>query len=222
MLNSGRCDLCDSPLASTEDHISTVIEKVEQYLVDYYLPFTTPVYLVSLENGKPLIMRINDELMYYTGTTQKKTDTEKAVDFIFSKEKSDKSDYVHVPTEDLDDCWEYDYDFDHNYMMCCGVRLSDAPTDCYCQVKIYPSDLTDFDLMLREQGDIYTQTAQCHSCAHFYMPKCPAYRELLTEFVRSRTTFSLDPYVKSINGCTNYIHYTQVYVSSKEKQYNGT
>lgn len=223
ILSFGRCDVCDSPLASTEDHVSTIVEKVEQYLVDYYLPFTTPVYLFSQDNGKPLIMRMNDELSYYTGTSQKKTEQQKAVEFIFpDKDKSIKdsdSDYVHIPSETVEDLDSYE--FDYSFMLCCGVRISDAPQDCYCQVKIYPGDLNDFDSVLRTEGDIYTTNANCHDCANFYMPKCPAYRELLTEFVRTRTTFSLAPYVKSINGCTNFIHYTQVFVQGKEQQYNG-
>jgi len=210
----GLCPTCEVPLVHSEDHMSTIVEKVESYLIDNYLPYTTPVYLYSFtDDNLPSIMNISDELRYYTGTAMKPIVQNSAVK---KADVSDLSDYVHLPTH-TEDVIPIDSAFSSGHTACCGVRIENAEVDCVCAVRLMPDDVVDFDSYLAENADIYVPNSPCHDCTHFYSIKCPAFRELLTEWVRSRDSFNIILYTHSVNGCSNYEHYAN---SFAEIQYN--
>jgi hypothetical protein len=157
-------------------------------------------------------MKINEEMDYYrysfSYNTKPKTNT---LDF-----NKDDSDYVHIPSQDVYEGFSL-YNHDENFTVCCGVKISEMHTDCFCEVPIFLDDLLDFDKKVRDDAQMYTNDSECHTCAFYYEPKCPAYREVLTEYTRNRSAFSLAPYINSISGCSNYTYYRNVPVSIREE-----
>ena len=202
----GRCDICEIPLVDEQDHMSTIIEKAEEYVYTYGLPFSTPMYLFAKDaQGNPMLMKLDTSMGY---SSKDPRDAKDASTLSLIK---DDYDYVHLPTDD--NVGKYSiYDHDATYTVCCGVKVQDADADCYCQVRIFLSDLMQFDERL-EEGNIYADISDCNSCAFYYEPKCPTYRELLTQFTRNKNAFNLQPYIKSISGCSNYMYYREVPVN---------
>jgi uncharacterized protein (UPF0333 family) len=205
----GRCDVCEIPLVSADDSMPTICEKAEDYIFDNHLPSNIPVYFFGKDNhDNPMIMRINEEIEYYRHSfafNQKpKADTERLT--------LDQSDYVHLPSEDILDGFSI-YEHDEGYMVCCGVKVQTMNEECYCVTPIFLSDLLDFDKVVRDDAQIYASESECHTCAFYYEPKCPAYREILTEYTRNSAAFTLHPYINSISGCSNYTYYREVPVS---------
>jgi hypothetical protein len=199
----GRCDICDIPFVDEQDQMGTISEKTEDYVWNCDLPLGTLTYLFAKDDqGNPIIIKLDPAVNYYAIDNDPR-DKKSLVD-----QFKDDSDYVHIPTDDSYSI----YDNDDTFTVCCGVKVVDMATDCYCPTPIFHSDLTDFDELLKD-GNIYAYHSDCNSCAYYYEPKCPAYRELLTQYTRNRSAFNLGSYVKSISGCSNYIHYREMPVS---------
>lgn len=199
----GRCDICDIPFVDEQDQMGTISEKAEDYIWNCDLPLTISTYLFAKDDqGNPIIIKLDPAVNYYA-IDKDPRDKQSLVD-----QFKDDFDYVHIPTDDSYSI----YDHDDTFTVCCGVKVVDMQTDCYCPVPIFHSDLTDFDELLKD-GNIYASDSDCNSCAYYYEPKCPAYRELLTQYTRNRNAFNLNTYVKSISGCSNYIHYKEMPVS---------
>jgi len=212
-VTAGFCDICETPLIHPEDHMSTIVEKIETYLVINNLPYTHPSYLYFVkDNQKPEIMKMNNEILFYTknSTVHKPTDEE-----TLSNLQDSKYDYAHIP--------EIDQHFPTGYMVCCGVREEDRDHDCTCAVKISTDDVLDFDDYLSNNIDLYAPRSSCHDCTFFYSVKCPAYREILTEYVRSKSNFNLLLYANSVTGCSNFENYTNSFTldSLAETQYQS-
>lgn len=198
-----RCGICDSPIVSDEDHISEVSDAARDYIREYRLPNSVPVYLVSKDeedSSKVLLINITEEVAHYTNPQSLSYD-----DGPFSSEKiySDDYEYVNLPTQDSLD------DLEDIYMWCCGSRINSTIDVCSCSTKIYPHDAKEFADILKYDGDIYAVNSQCGDCAFFYDNPCPPYRDLLKHYVKSKGSFIVDPYVKSITGCSNFLHVSE-------------
>jgi hypothetical protein len=205
----GRCDVCEIPLVSADDSMPTICEKADDYIFDNHLPASTPVYFFGKDNsGNPMIMKINDEMDYFRYSFSYNQKTQNNTKNLTSEE----SDYVHIPSQDLDDTFSI-YNHDDGFMVCCGVKVNEMGTDCYCEVPVFLSDLLEFDNVIRDSVQMYANNSECHTCAFYYEAKCPAYREILTEYTRNRNAFVMTPYINSISGCSNYMHYRDVPVS---------
>jgi hypothetical protein len=213
-LISARCRACDSPIVSPEDHIATIIEKVDQYMIDYYLPDNTPIYLFTNDKGLPSIMKINEHYDRFIGSFSHKKSVSSDLSSIYDDSFSDELSYVHIPTDTPEELELFASSVSRDYLVCCGIKIADADSDCYCSIRVYPNDLSEFDDLL-QRSDVYKGSSVCHSCGYFYDSKCPAYREILTEYVAKKTIFDIAHYSNSIEGCSNYSHYTQVNLSRK-------
>jgi hypothetical protein len=160
-----------------------------------------------------MVIKINDEIDYYRNSFSSTLKPKKSY---LTPEDYDDSDYVYLPKSDPHDDYSI-FDHDDGYMVCCGVRVGQMGTDCYCQTPIFVSDLLEFDKQVKDHAQIYQDTSECHTCAFYYEPKCPAYREVLTEYTRNRAAFNLSNYIKSISGCSNYTYYRDVFVSVRSE-----
>lgn len=210
----GRCDVCEIPLVGADDSMPSICEKAEDYIFDNYLSYGTSVYFLGKDSsGNPMVIKINDEIDYYRNSFSSTLKPKKSY---LTPEDYDDSDYVYLPKSDPHDDYSI-FDHDDGYMVCCGVRVGQMGTDCYCQTPIFVSDLLEFDKQVKDHAQIYQDASECHTCAFYYEPKCPAYREVLTEYTRNRAAFNLSNYIKSISGCSNYTYYRDVSVSVRSE-----
>jgi hypothetical protein len=93
-------------------------------------------------------------------------------------------------------------------MVCCGVKEEDREQECHCSPRITTDDVLDFDRFLSDNAELYAPNSPCHDCVFYYSVKCPAYREILTEYVRSKDSFNIIFYANSLCGCSNYESYS--------------
>ena len=208
-IRDGRCDLCGMLLAGEEDHMSTICEKVEDYLIENRISFSAPIYLLATDTkGERMVMKLNDELNYYiasfTGNSFKPKQNSKA----------DPSAGYH-----LFDDYEEDYDFykysygEDTHTICCGVKKENIDTDCICEVRMYPSDIITFDAAIQHTS-IYQKGSKCYNCNYFYSFACPAYKDIMTAFCKvQKDGGSFEPHVyeNSVDGCSNFVDYKNTY-----------
>lgn len=213
-LTVGCCDICGIPLVSPEDGMPTVCDKAEDYIFENYLSYSIPVYFFGKDtSGNPIVMRINEEIDYYRNSFTSNINSKKSN---LAYNDYDDSDYVYVPTSDSSNDHSI-FDNDGQYLICCGVKVSHIGTDCFCETPIFLSDLLDFDEKIKDHVQMYQNDSQCHTCAYYYEPKCPAYREILTEYTRNSYSFNISNYANSISGCSNYTYYRDVSVSVRSE-----
>ena len=180
----GYCDICETPLVHPEDRVSTIVDKIEYYLISNDLPYNHPAYLYFVkDDGQPSVMRMTEEVLFYT-----------------------KNSSVHKATEE-NSAFEDEY-FPCGYMVCCGVKEEDREQECHCSPKVTTDDVLDFDRFLSDNAELYAPNSPCHDCVFYYSVKCPAYREILTEYVRSKDSFNIIFYANSLSGCSNYESYS--------------
>ena len=198
-IRDGRCDLCGMLLAGEDDHMSTICDKVEDYIIEHGIPFSSPIYLLTTDNkGEKMIMKLNEEMNYYMNN------------FVSSRSHSS----VSLPTpDDANDIsagsnlWEDEND---DYTVCCGVHKNTVSSDCKCEVTMYYSDILSFEAKMQDTN-IYQHGSKCYDCSHFYSPRCPAYKEILQVHIKSinnNIQFPKDIYEHTVGGCSNFISFT--------------
>ena len=106
--------------------------------------------------------------------------------------------------------WDYwsddedDYDTLYsNRTACCGALMSRAHEDCDCTVMLFKEDFIDFDIAFRDI-DIYDDYGNCHNCSFYHSPKCPSFKNLVSEFAADKISFIPENHKGRITDCSNF------------------
>lgn len=195
-INSCCCSVCDIPLISFTDSMEQICQKVHTYIIKRKLNHLSPIYLWATDeaDGRDFVITITDEYEFHS----QKNFTE-YLDLGNSNIKEVSSSHWDYWSDDDDD---YDTLYS-NRTACCGVLMSKAHTDCDCPVMLFKEDLIDFDIAFRDI-DIYDEYSNCYNCSHYYTPKCPSFKNLVSEFANEKTSFIPENHKGRITDCLNF------------------
>jgi len=164
------CPACDIPIVPMNNGIEDIIDSIDIYNMERNFSTFSSYYLWATDGkqNKDFIMLIKPSDSRVDDILNDKSPSFFGADDILEDES--------IFDEDLLDKWS-------NITLCCGMALDDEGTLCACPVTVLPDDIQDFDEALSAQNiKMYDAHSVCESCAHYYLPSCPDYRDAVIKF----------------------------------------
>jgi len=205
------CPACDIPIVAMNDDLNNIVNSVDIYQMERNLSTFVPYYLWATDN-----LAKDDFIMILKPADPRVPLEERSnpdedgypVQHVNVLEDDDDDDVHHVSLlkEDDDDSinvFEDDTDPWFFSTLCCGVPLEGPATACKCEITVLPNDTSHFDEVISSKNiDIYEKDSECETCANYYLPSCPKYREQVVLFVIDQQL----PTTK-LNGCEHWRSY---------------
>ena len=164
------CPACDIPIVPMNNDIEDIINSIDIYNMERNFSTFASYYLWATDGkqDEDFIMLIKPSDPRVDGILNDKSPSFFGADDILEDES--------IFDEDLLDKWS-------NITLCCGMALDDEGTLCACPVTVLPDDIQDFDEALSAKNiKMYDAHSVCESCAHYYLPSCPDYRDAVIKF----------------------------------------
>ena len=173
------CPACDIPIVAMNDDLNNIVDSLDVYQMERNLSTFIPYYLWATDSmdEKDFIMMLKpaDPRTPSDGTLNSQDDAYPIQHFNLPDDDDDSYVYNHLMEEC--DPWEFQ-------TLCCGAPLEGPATACTCRITVLPTDTVDFEEVLTAQNiDLYEKDSICDSCANYYLPSCPKYRQQVVLFV---------------------------------------
>ena len=164
------CPACDIPIVPMNNDIEDIINSIDIYNMERDFSTFVSYYLWATDGKQEedFIMLIKPSDL----RVDKILEDESPSFFGSDDTLEDES----IFNEDLLDKWS-------NVTLCCGAVLDGDNTACTCSVTVLPDDIQDFDEALSAQNiKMYDAHSICESCANYYIPSCPEYKNAVIRF----------------------------------------
>jgi len=200
-LNSGACTVCDIPLVLNTDSINDMCRKINDYISRRKIDHNSLIYLWGYDekDTRDFIINITEEYEFHASKN-----TSSYLDLGNSNIVPFKPSHWDYWRDDVDDD---DYLFDNLQpkTACCHVKMERAYIDCQCPVMLFNEDLVDFDAKLSQSElDIYSYDGACFNCSYYHTTDCPAFYNLVSDFVTDKSKFVLDDSNTKITECSKF------------------
>jgi hypothetical protein len=165
------CPACDIPIVAMNNDIEDIINSIDIYNMERNFSTFASYYLWATDGkqGEDFIMLVKPADVRVDSTLSNRSSSFFGADDILE----DESIFDEDPSLDI---WS-------KLTLCCGMVIDDETTLCACPVTVLPDDIQDFDEALSAQNiKMYDAHSVCESCAHYYLPSCPEYRNAVVKF----------------------------------------
>lgn len=191
---AGYCASCDVPVVLNSHSIFQIASIYNRYCLERSLDPTQMVPYLYGENEKfeHFLMKLN---------------IEQEIQDIHKYNYSIDDDDSETPISLIESSDNYDYidhgNFDGTRTICCNTPMESYINSCNCLVPILYEDLSTFESAV-ETIELYDVNSSCIYCAHYYLPSCPSYRYVLTQYVANDYALNLNTHKNAIIPCTHY------------------
>ncbi len=198
-MNSYCCSVCDIPLVSITDSMETICGKINTYMSKRKLDYTSPIYMWCFDekDSNDFVIAITDEFEYHT-----QKGSFEYIDTGNSLKQLSSSHWDYWHDDDDDDLSIFSDKYEGN-TLCCNTPMHLAYTQCDCRVMLFREDFIDFDIAMRDI-DIYDDYSTCYNCAYYHTMKCPALKQLVSEYAENKETFVPHVHKGQITDCSEF------------------